>query len=147
MDHGVIGGDEIRQKLGYPVDNSRPMPRYINNARQGPISLLSLESGSGKVDPETYAPSKDQELVSTPAAPMAGILPPQGSPEAIAAASQQAQMGRDLVAATTGKSPAGGSPAPGETTTPQSPSQLTSVWTSYLKKASELTKTMTWKSE
>lgn len=127
IDSGVISPDETRQELGYPVDNDRPVPRFINNARNGPISLLSVDSGSGKIDPETYAPSKDQPLVSTPPAPFAGILPPQKSPEEMAASAQQAQTGRDLIEATTGKSPATAAPAPDEDQqTPKSPGDLNS---------------------
>lgn len=106
IDHGVISPDEPRQKLGYPIDKSRPMPRFINNTRSGPIPLLALESMSGDVDPETYAPSDAQEMVATPFSAAPGPIPAQGSPEAIAAAEHSAQAARDLVAATTGTPPA-----------------------------------------
>jgi SPP1 gp7 family putative phage head morphogenesis protein len=105
IDHGVISPDEPRQRLGYPIDNSRPTGRLINNARVGPIPLLALESISGKVSPETYGPDDSQELVSTPYAAPAGVIPPQGTPEQIASAETTAQQARDLIETTTGEKP------------------------------------------
>lgn len=111
LDHGVIGVDEVRQDLGLHVDKGRPMPRYINNARTGPIPLLALESMAGQIDPETYGPSDQQKPVDTPFSPAPGVVPPQGSPEQKAAAEHTAQNARDLQAATAGGSAVG---APGE---------------------------------
>ncbi len=108
LDHGVIGVDEVRQELGLHVDKSRPMPRYINNARTGPIPLLALESMAGQIDPETYGPSDQQKPVDTPFSPAPGVVPPQGSPEQKAAAEHTAQNARDLQAATAGGAAAGG---------------------------------------
>jgi SPP1 gp7 family putative phage head morphogenesis protein len=105
LDHGVKGVDEVRQDLGLHVDKSRPMPRYVNNTRSGPIPLLALESMAGKIDPETYGPSDQQQPVSTPFSTAPGPIPPQGSPEAINAAEHTAQNARDLVASTTGTPP------------------------------------------
>jgi len=100
---GVKSVDEVRQGLGLHVDKSRPMPRYINNTRSGPIPLLALESMAGEIDPETYGPADSQEPVSTPFAPPPGTIPPAGSPEQLAAAENTAQQGRNLVKATTGE--------------------------------------------
>jgi len=105
IDHGVISPDEPRQRLGYPIDKSRPMSRFINNARTGPIPLLALESMSGEVDAETYGPSDQQKLVNTPFAAPAGVIPPQGTPEQIAAAETTAQQARDLIESTSGEKP------------------------------------------
>ena len=107
IDHGVISPDEPRQTLGYPVDKSRPMPRFVNNARAGPIPLSALESMAGTIDEETFAP---KELISTPFAAPPGPIPAQGTPEAIAAAEHSAQVGRDLVEETTGKPPSSEEP-------------------------------------
>lgn len=114
LDHGVKGVDEVRQDLGLHVDKSRPMPRYINNTRSGPIPLLALESMAGEIDPETYGPSDSQEPVSTPFAPPPGTIAPQGSPEAMAAAENTAEQARNLVEATTGERPEVSPPKPGE---------------------------------
>jgi SPP1 gp7 family putative phage head morphogenesis protein len=106
VESGVKGVDEVRQSLGLHVDKSRPMPRFINNTRSGPIPLLALESMAGEIDPETYGPSDAQKPVSTPFSPPPGAIPPAGSPEAIAAAEHTAQSARDLVEATVGETPA-----------------------------------------
>ena len=103
LDHGVISIDEVRQELGKAVDPSKPSPRYINNARSGPIPLLALESVAGKVDPETFGLADGQEPLDTAFVPPPGTIAPQGSPEAIAAAESTGQMARDLRNATTGK--------------------------------------------
>lgn len=105
IDHGVISPDEPRQRLGYPIDKSRPTARFINNSRSGPIPLLALESMSGKIDEETFAPSKTQQLVNTAYAAPPGVLPPQGTPEQQAAGETTAQAARDMRTATTGEKP------------------------------------------
>lgn len=105
IDHGVISVEERRTELGYAIDRSRPVGRYINNPRSGPIPLIALESMSGKINEETYGPADEQELVSTPFVSAPGPVPPQGSPEQKAASDSTAQNARDLIAATTGKKP------------------------------------------
>lgn len=103
IESGVISADERRQELGYPVDKSRPTPRFINNARSGPIPLLALESMAGRVDPETFGPADDQPLVSTPPVPPPGVLPPQGSEDQKAVASAQVEAQHRLIEETTGE--------------------------------------------
>ena len=122
IDHGVEGVDEVRAELGKPINKERPTPRFVNNARSGPIPLLAIESQAGKVDPETYGRADGQELVDVPYASPPGALPPQGSPEQKAAAEQTGRLATAMRAATTGHEPppapgeggAEGAPAPGE---------------------------------
>ena len=77
----------------------------INNARLGPIPLIAIESMSGKIDEETYAPDKAQALIPNPYIGSPGVVPAHGSPEDKAAAAANAQMQRELLAATTGQGP------------------------------------------
>lgn len=105
VDHGVLSVDEVRQELGYPVDKSRPVGRFVNNTRSGPIPLLAIESMSGEVDAETYAPVESQKLVASPFAPPSGVLPIQKTPEGEQSAKDQAQQQRELVKASTGEYP------------------------------------------
>jgi hypothetical protein len=120
VDMGAISVDEVRAELGKPIDRSRPIPRMINNARLGPIPLIAIESMSGKIDEETYAPDARQQLVSNPYIGSPGVIPAHGSPEEKAAAAANAQMQRELLQATTGQQPsaamqqaiAAASPAP-----------------------------------
>lgn len=106
IEAGVISPDERRQELGYPVDKSRPTPRFINNARSGPIPLLAIESMAGKIDSETFGPAQDQPMVAQPTVPPPGALPPQGSEDQKAAAEAQVATQHALIEATTGeKSP------------------------------------------
>jgi SPP1 gp7 family putative phage head morphogenesis protein len=110
IDHGVISPDTVAQELGYPVDKTKPTGRFVNNARVGPVPLISLQSMAGKIDPETYAPASDQELISTPFAAPPGVIPPQGTPEQLASSEHTAQVARDLVESTTGKPPSSDTP-------------------------------------
>ena len=98
MDHGVISPDEVRGKLGMPVDRTKPFGRYVNNSRVGPIPQVAIESISGKINPETFAP---EYLIQTPYAAPAGVIPPQGTPEQLQSAETTAQQSRDLLAETT----------------------------------------------
>jgi hypothetical protein len=105
LDHGVVSTEEVRLELGYAIDAQRPVGRYINNTRVGPIPLLALESMAGKIDNETFAPARDQALVDTPFAAPAGVIPPAGSPELMASSQTTAQQARDLQSTSTGKPP------------------------------------------
>lgn len=96
LDHGVIGVDEVRQDLGLHIDKSRPMPRYINNTRAGPIPLLALESMAGEIDPETYGPSDAQSLIDTPYIAPPGVIPVTGTPEEKSAHESTASLANTL---------------------------------------------------
>jgi hypothetical protein len=76
--NGTLSVDERRLKLGRRVSKERPMARYIENTRSGPVPLLALESIAGKIDPTTYAPAKGQKLKDEPFVPAPGIKPPSG---------------------------------------------------------------------
>jgi hypothetical protein len=105
IEAGVEGVDEVRQELGLQVDKERPIPRFINNQRTGPIPLLALMSMAGEVDPDTFGPSDSQELVSTPYIAPPGPVPQVGTPESKAAEMTSAQTARDMIEATTGQAP------------------------------------------
>jgi SPP1 gp7 family putative phage head morphogenesis protein len=100
VDHGVKGVDEVRQELGLPIDKSRPISRFVNNSRVGPIPLLALESMSGSIDAETYGPADSQELVDTPYVAAPGVIPPAGTPEQKASAAVTGEQANALRAAT-----------------------------------------------
>lgn len=73
VDKGVKGVDEVRVGLGLPIDKTRPIPRFVNNAKAGPIPLLAIESTGGIIDPETYAPGEGQEVLDVPYAPVSEL--------------------------------------------------------------------------
>lgn len=105
LDHGVVGIDEIRTRLGYPIDRLRPSPRYINNARSGPIPVLSLMSMSGATDPETFGPTKDQKFIDHPFVGIPGVLPVQGSQDQKNAANSEAAFQANQIADASGQPP------------------------------------------
>lgn len=55
--NGTLSPDEVRMSLGKRVSRERPITRFVDNERSGPIPLRSLEVFSGQIDPSTYAPS------------------------------------------------------------------------------------------
>ena len=105
IDHGVISPDEPRARLGYPVSMTRPTPRYINNARSGPVPLNALETLAGKIDPETFGPAHDAPLLDHPFVPVPGVMPPIGSQDAKDADNSTAAMQANMVAQGTGHKP------------------------------------------
>lgn len=63
IDSGMASPDEGRaQILGLPIDNERPVPRFIMDNRTGPIPLSSLFSVAGPIDRETAAPAEEPPL-------------------------------------------------------------------------------------
>jgi SPP1 gp7 family putative phage head morphogenesis protein len=83
VESGAASPDEMRSELlGLPVDNERPTPRFFNNARLGPIPLLSIEGVSGKTDPETHGPAADQPPLDMPYVGPVGIIPQAGTTDA-----------------------------------------------------------------
>jgi SPP1 gp7 family putative phage head morphogenesis protein len=83
VESGAASPDEMRSELlGLPTDNERPTPRFFNNARLGPIPLLSIEGVSGKTDPETHGPARDQPPLDMPYVGPVGIIPQAGTTDA-----------------------------------------------------------------
>lgn len=73
---GMAGADEGRAKMfGLPVDNERPVPRFIMTARGGPIPLANLFAIAGPIDAETAAPPEAPPLLNAPTEGAAGVLP------------------------------------------------------------------------
>lgn len=73
---GAASLDEFRQEvLGLPVDNTRPVPRFIDSPRTGPVPLRSLYAIAGPIDPETAAPSDVLPLDTTTFSGAGGVLP------------------------------------------------------------------------
>lgn len=76
---GVLSPDEPRMRLGKRISKDHPTPRYIDNGRAGPIPLLAVNSLAGKIDPTTYGPANDQELIDHPFVSAPGAAPVLGS--------------------------------------------------------------------
>ena len=73
---GAASVDEMRQEvLGLPIDNTRPVPRFIDSPRTGPVPLRSVYAIAGPIDPETAAPIDTQPLDTTPFSGAGGVLP------------------------------------------------------------------------
>ena len=76
IDHGVVSSDEVREmRFGLPVDNDRPIGRYVFGQRTGPIPAAAVEAVSGPIDPETYGPAAEAPLPTEPFAPVSGVAP------------------------------------------------------------------------
>lgn len=76
VEMGAASSDEPRKEvLGLPVDESRPVPRFVMTSRGGPVPLNALMAVAGDVDPETVAPAEGAELPTEPFAPIAGVVP------------------------------------------------------------------------
>jgi 8-oxo-dGTP pyrophosphatase MutT (NUDIX family) len=83
VDSGAASPDEMRQELlGLPIDETRPTPRFYSTPRLGPVPLLAIAGMSGKIDPETYGPADDQEMIYAPFAPPPGVVPAMGTADA-----------------------------------------------------------------
>lgn len=105
IENGVYSIDEVRTKLGEPIDRSRPFPRFFANSRVGAIPLIAIESMAGKIDKDTYGPDKSQPLISNPYMPVPGVLPNQGTPELKGVEAASAQTGKDMLEASSGGKP------------------------------------------
>ena len=79
--NGTLSNDEVRMQLGKRISRERPMTRYIDNTRQGPIPILAMESLAGRIDPTTFGPSEDQDFIEHPFVSPPGAAPIQGSKE------------------------------------------------------------------
>lgn len=90
IDKGMASPDEGREQLlGLPGDPARPTPRFYSAPRLGPVPLLSIEGVSGRIDPETYGPAKDQPALPEPFVAPPGVIPSGGTSEAAAAQTAQ----------------------------------------------------------
>lgn len=76
IEAGVESADEVRStELGLPIDESRPVPRFIMSTRLGPIPLVSLYGEAGPIDPKTLAPSEEEPLETAQFAGVPGTVP------------------------------------------------------------------------
>lgn len=67
IESGMASVDEGRAEvLGLPVDNERPVPRFIMDTKTGPVPLESLFNIAGTIDPETMAPAETVPLDDAP---------------------------------------------------------------------------------
>jgi 8-oxo-dGTP pyrophosphatase MutT (NUDIX family) len=72
---GAESVDEVRSGvLGLPIDESRPVPRFIYSERVGAMPLASLYNVAGPTDPKTAAPSEEEPLSGQPFAGVDGVL-------------------------------------------------------------------------
>ena len=94
--NGTISSDEARIRLGLRISRERPTPRIIDNNRAGPIPLLGLDSMGGKIDPTTYGPAKDQQLIDHPFVSVPGVAPVIGSSEFAQAQNATVAMQRNM---------------------------------------------------
>jgi phage portal protein BeeE len=73
---GAVSVDEWRQEVyGLPIDNERPMPRFVMNPRTGPAPLRSILAIAGPTDSETGAPSDALPLDTTPFDGAGALIP------------------------------------------------------------------------
>jgi 8-oxo-dGTP pyrophosphatase MutT (NUDIX family) len=76
IESGMASPDEGRAEiLGLPIDNERPVPRFIFDPRTGPVPLSSLFAIAGPIDPETAAPSEDLPLTDEQFPGTGGVVP------------------------------------------------------------------------
>lgn len=75
IESGMASADEGRDKLlGLPIDNQRPVPRFILDPKAGPIPLQNIYAIAGRIDPETAAPVDDVPLNLAPYDGAEGVL-------------------------------------------------------------------------
>ncbi len=73
---GAASPDEWRSEVyGLPIDDERPMPRFIFSPRTGPVPLASLLAIAGRINPETGSPVDNVPLAQAPYDGVGGILP------------------------------------------------------------------------
>jgi 8-oxo-dGTP pyrophosphatase MutT (NUDIX family) len=76
VDTGALSVDEFRSEVfGLPIDNERPIPRYIMTTRAGPLPLSNFLAIAGPVDPETGAPADAIPVAAGPVEGGAGVVP------------------------------------------------------------------------
>ncbi|MCX4750910.1 phage portal protein [Kitasatospora sp. NBC_01287] len=76
IQNGVIGASDIRSmRYGLEEPEGIPVPRFIFDARGGPIPLASLYAVAGQIDPATAAPTPGTQLPHTAFAGVEGVMP------------------------------------------------------------------------
>lgn len=76
IDEAVVSASEIRQmRFGLPEAGGRPVPRFINSSRSGPVPLDALYALAGQIDPLTAAPAPGVPLPQTAFTGVPGIVP------------------------------------------------------------------------
>jgi 8-oxo-dGTP pyrophosphatase MutT (NUDIX family) len=76
MQNGVIGVSDIREmRYGLAEPGGKPVPRFIFDARGGPIPLSALYAVAGPIDPATAAPDPGAPLPRMAFTPVEGVLP------------------------------------------------------------------------
>lgn len=101
--NGVLSPDEPRNRMGYPIDVNVVTPRFIDNARSGPIPLEVIRSMAGEIDLQTYAPTKNQKPFDHPYTPLPGVLPVIGSQEHQQAMQASSALQANSIANTDGR--------------------------------------------
>ncbi len=72
---GAVSVDEWRSEVyGLPIDNERPMPRFIMG-KGGPIPIMNVLQIAGPTDPETAAPVDGIPLSTEPYTGADGVMP------------------------------------------------------------------------
>lgn len=78
--NGTLSPDEVRKSLGLQVDIRKPIPRFVENNKVGPIPLSRIVDIAGKINPTTYASTDTPNNLPTPYTPATGsttdIAPP-----------------------------------------------------------------------
>lgn len=76
VDMGAIGPSEIREmRYGRTEPGGRPIPRFINTSRSGPVPLAALFALAGEIDDETGAPAVGAQLPHQVFAGAPGVVP------------------------------------------------------------------------
>lgn len=75
IDTGMVSPDEGRADMfGLPIDNERPVPRFILDPKSGPIPLANIYQIAGPIDPETSGPLDNVELPDAPYESAPGLI-------------------------------------------------------------------------
>lgn len=73
---GAISASDVREmRYGLPEPEGIPVPRFIFDARSGPIPLANLYALAGEIDPASGAPKPGTQLPTTVFAGVEGVAP------------------------------------------------------------------------
>jgi 8-oxo-dGTP pyrophosphatase MutT (NUDIX family) len=76
VDMGAVGVSEVREEVfGLSEPDGRPVPRFINSTRSGPIPLSALFAVAGPIDKDTGAPEIGAPFPHHPFTPVEGVTP------------------------------------------------------------------------